>query len=176
MSVPISLTVNYIDDAAIYSSKVRIDCSRSLQEILNRDITGLVPQLLEIQKHRIQSEKLLKLTDLGRPFPMIKRRSGANCIIRPRVLRQIQGPSLQKNYIAVSYPWGSSSEDPVGEYEIELKRINRRILNTVRDAVLNGVIKYAVCHGIHLIWIDQECINQDDFREKETALLSMDIV
>lgn len=57
-----------------------------------------------------------------------------------------------------------------------MKRINRRILNTVRDAVLDGVIKYAVCHGIHLIWIDQECINQDDFREKETALLSMDLV
>ena len=151
---------------------MQIDCGRSLQDIQNRKPTGLVPQLLKIQRHRIRSEKSLELAFLCR---LDSRSRGAKCS-RPRVLRRIQGRSFQKHYIAVSYPWGFSSKNPVGGYKIELEGTNRWIPNAVHDAVLDRVMNYAVCHGIDLIWIDQECINQNDFDEKETAMQSMDLV
>lgn len=83
-------------------------------------------------------------------------------------------------YIAVSYCWERSNlewftdhiEKPI---EILEAGIGKRP-SVVPPDVLHRSIAYAKHQDINAIWIDQECINQDDDIEKEYGIQSMDIV
>jgi hypothetical protein len=48
--------------------------------------------------------------------------------------------------------------------------------NKAPKKVLDRAIAFAEFHNIHLIWIDQECIDQDDRTVKECGIQSMDLV
>ena len=78
--------------------------------------------------------------------------------------------------MAISYPWEPSEfENPsTGGYTIgsEIGHCGNR----VRNVVLYRAIRYARAHDAELIWVDQECIDQDDSQDKETGIQSMDIV
>lgn len=83
-------------------------------------------------------------------------------------------------YIAVSYCWERPDvewftdliEEPI---EILEAGIGKRP-STVPPDVLHRSVAYAKHRGINAIWIDQECINQDDEIEKENGIQAMDIV
>lgn len=83
-------------------------------------------------------------------------------------------------YIAVSYCWDRSnlewfsnlSKGPIKILEAD---IGKRI-STVPPDVLHRSVAYAKHRDINAIWIDQECINQDDEIEKEIGIQAMDIV
>ena len=83
-------------------------------------------------------------------------------------------------YIAVSYCWQRSnlewftdlSEEPI---EIVEAGIGKRPSIAPLD-VLRRSVAYAKHRDINAIWIDQECINQDDEIEKEKGIQAMDIV
>lgn len=83
-------------------------------------------------------------------------------------------------YIAVSYCWERSnlewftdlSKEPI---EILEAGISKRP-STVPPDVLHRSVAYAKHRDINAIWIDQECINQDDEIEKENGIQAMDIV
>lgn len=163
------------------------DTPRSLEDIYNRRPGGLIPQLLEIQSHRIIAEKSFQLQCLRiLPWGRKRRRKAddQNIAYSPpsrRTLRRIQTSTYQskKNYVAISYPWRPCElyEKPdAGGYLIELGESEGQIRNTVRDVVLDRAIAYATHRGVDLIWVDQESINQDDADEQEKAVQSMDIV
>lgn len=83
-------------------------------------------------------------------------------------------------YIAVSYCWDRSnlewfsdlSEEPIKILEAGISKRT----STVPPDVLHRSVAYAKHRDINAIWIDQECINQDDEIEKETGIQAMDIV
>jgi hypothetical protein len=80
------------------------------------------------------------------------------------------------HYIAISYCWQQPGDNmPVEKpYDIMTKR-GRRKGRAPRN-VVNRAIKYASRYGIRLIWIDQECIEQDNREDKENGIQSMDLV
>lgn len=53
---------------------------------------------------------------------------------------------------------------------------NFDVSTKVRDCVLHRTNKYAEHHSAELIWIDDECINQDNPDEYEMAMQSMDLI
>ncbi|KAH7191777.1 uncharacterized protein B0J16DRAFT_393790 [Fusarium flagelliforme] len=87
-----------------------------------------------------------------------------------------------RHYVSVSYCWPSRAKDengnPIavkGTYQI------REPDGTVRasrasDDVIDRAIDFAQSCGLRLIWIDQECLPQEDNEEREISLQAMDIV
>lgn len=83
-------------------------------------------------------------------------------------------------YIAVSYCWNRVNvEWFTGDIEVPMEvlrqDIGRRPSHVPPD-VLHRSLAYATHRGVNAIWIDQECINQDDPIDKENGVQAMDIV
>ncbi|KAI9878596.1 MAG: hypothetical protein M1830_000456 [Pleopsidium flavum] len=86
-----------------------------------------------------------------------------------------------REYVAVSYCWGQQggSRDPAAggldatPYLVQTKQAVREARN---PSVLEKAIKYAADHDVGLIWIDQDCIQQDNAQEKEEQIQSMHMV
>ncbi|RYP20412.1 hypothetical protein DL765_002788 [Monosporascus sp. GIB2] len=85
--------------------------------------------------------------------------------------------TLAEPYIAISYCWGRtwSRADPL------LIRVPSRDGPKVRETkasrdVLLRSLEYAAAKGVKRIWIDQECIHQDDDEDKKDALQNMHLV
>jgi hypothetical protein len=87
-------------------------------------------------------------------------------------------PRSGPDYVAVSYTWEPSEGEAIatGGYSIECRDKQEFIPTGVRDVVLDRVVKYARHYGCKYFWIDKECINQDDSKQKELAIQSMDLV
>ncbi|KAI5783958.1 heterokaryon incompatibility protein-domain-containing protein [Pyronema domesticum] len=84
-------------------------------------------------------------------------------------------------YIAVSYCWSAQSDYSTEETSFVMQDIgngNTTVLrpNRARPEVLIRSFQYAAVHGIRKIWIDQECIDQNDPIDKEMGIQSMDLV
>ena len=83
-------------------------------------------------------------------------------------------------YVAVSYCWNRahSAWSPGNDdkpLQVICENRSRRPTNAPSD-VLYRSIAYAKAQNINAIWIDQECINQNDPVEKEMAIQEMDMV
>jgi hypothetical protein len=84
-----------------------------------------------------------------------------------------------RDYVAVSYTWSPSDGENAesGGYErITDDDPPQEIPCSVRDTVLGRVWSFANYVGCSSIWIDKECIDQQDKAKKEAAIQSMDIV
>ncbi|KAI1345653.1 heterokaryon incompatibility protein-domain-containing protein [Xylaria sp. FL0043] len=83
----------------------------------------------------------------------------------------------EHDYVALSYTWDppSQSEEEYGEYYVE-SRDGGILQSQVRNSVFERVIKYMVYFDLHRLWIDRECIQQEDGTKKETAVQAMDLV
>ena len=83
-----------------------------------------------------------------------------------------------RHYIAVSYCWQHGSgknKAALNPYYIFDGKNTR--LNKAPHEILARAISFALTAiGHHLIWIDQECIDQDDRNDKEFGIQSMDQV
>ena len=77
------------------------------------------------------------------------------------------------HYVAISYCWKVQTEMKP-QYAVQTEKGMRN--NKARSDILSRAIKFAAYHGIRLIWIDQECIDQDDREDKEEGIQSMDLV
>ncbi|KAI4217658.1 MAG: hypothetical protein LQ351_000254 [Letrouitia transgressa] len=82
-------------------------------------------------------------------------------------------------YVAVSYCWKRELVWPVVDdhnaHEVFCEDLSKRHTIAPYD-ILCRSITYAKAHGVHAVWIDQECIDQSDTRDKEAAIQEMDIV
>ena len=109
------------------------------------------------------------------------------CDLIPPFQKGYEYPSLEltsadllagcRHYVAVSYCWSTSEErqaETGKTYTIETAQGPRA--NKAPSAILDRAIAYAAEYGLGLIWIDQECIDQDDRDDKENGIQSMDLV
>ncbi len=77
------------------------------------------------------------------------------------------------HYVAISYCWKGQKEAKP-KYVVQTEKGMRN--NIAPSEILSRAIKFAAYHGVRLIWIDQECIVQDDREDKEEGIQSMDLV
>lgn len=84
----------------------------------------------------------------------------------------------ETNYLAVSYCWSSveNSESPQGRPPYSIQTTNGVRSVRAPRSVLERSISYAVTQGIRFIWIDQECIDQEDHLDLEQGVQCMDQV
>lgn len=83
-------------------------------------------------------------------------------------------------YVAVSYCWDRDIADWYdvdSDLPIEIIQQNGSTKRSrMPSDVLYRAFRYAKSRSIDAIWIDQECINQDDPADKEDAIQAMDLV
>ncbi|KAG4431450.1 hypothetical protein IFR05_013062 [Cadophora sp. M221] len=84
------------------------------------------------------------------------------------------------HYIAVSYCWrqpkNNISKTDNRSYKVYTNATGESRVNKAPTAILDRAIAYASYYGIRFIWIDQECIDQDDRLDQEVGIQSMDLV
>lgn len=100
---------------------------------------------------------------------------------RIRRLLPVESDELPEccHFVAVSYCW-TSQGDSVSQPEEEpyLVREENGTIRPIRAqrATIDRVVSFAKENGFRMIWIDQECIEQDNPSEKELAIQAMDCV
>ncbi|KAI0116856.1 hypothetical protein F4814DRAFT_439428 [Daldinia grandis] len=180
------------------------DTSLPLGLIRDRTSSSLISSVLKIvNDHIVSKENWLKFVEClyvakDNEEPSGKRRRVENGsiaadsseLLRRRYLnlmdanreRYIKG----RPYIAVSYTWQPSKEEEAEEES--RKETARRCLveprnagepalaHKVRPMIWNRVLNYAEHVGCKDIWIDKECIDQENEAEKEAAIQSMHLV
>jgi hypothetical protein len=91
-----------------------------------------------------------------------------------RDYRIVQAPGC-RHYIAVSYRWREKSCIPVSQaYGREHATLDTSF-GTFEDVVRRSAT-FARTYGYRLLWIDQECIAQDDPGDMTAGLQAMDVV
>lgn len=84
----------------------------------------------------------------------------------------------EKNYLAVSYCWDSfevsDGTRACTPYRIRTDRGIRP--SRAPSSVLERSVSYAITRGVPFVWIDQECIDQDDSNDLEQGIQCMDQV
>ncbi|KAI9859243.1 MAG: hypothetical protein M1813_007017 [Trichoglossum hirsutum] len=79
-----------------------------------------------------------------------------------------------EHYVAISYRWPGRDVKLEEAYAVRTSNGDRK--NRAPKTILDRAIRFAMEVGLKLIWIDQECIEQDDRLDKELGIQSMDQV
>ncbi|KAL2068075.1 hypothetical protein VTL71DRAFT_16173 [Oculimacula yallundae] len=86
------------------------------------------------------------------------------------------------HFVAVSYCWPPPQYDGEGNFiqhkgEYSVKDLNGNVRpNRAPEDVITRAVRFAAQNGIRFIWIDQECIDQEDPEDKELGIQVMDKV
>jgi len=108
--------------------------------------------------------------------------SAADCEVdfKPELLLTDAGALAGcEHYIAITYCWQQLAATEDSDIRLQSPAGYRiTTASGVRDnkapaTVIHRAISYAAAHGYRLIWIDQECIEQDDSAEKERTIQAM---
>ncbi|KAK4224083.1 heterokaryon incompatibility protein-domain-containing protein [Podospora fimiseda] len=95
-------------------------------------------------------------------------------------MRYVPGPGrlFAEPYVAISYRWGlrPNQQDPL-TIKVPPRKDHPvfRKARASRDVLLRS-LEYAEANGSKRIWIDQECIHQDDEDDKKDAMQNMHLV
>lgn len=84
-------------------------------------------------------------------------------------------------YIAVSYCWGNEADQNGAPLRIQIPSKQQPGAKEIRNVrassnILRRSLAFAAAKGIKRVWIDQECIHQDDEKDKVTAIQCMHLV
>jgi Heterokaryon incompatibility protein (HET) len=174
------------------SHHISDDQSRSYCEI-HESSSDLRQTMLEIAQHSslrsrsrgwVNTMRFLEtdenhqaLDKLDRSRPSSLDSSSYEILLRLKDCSILADPSA---YVAVSYCWNRENIkwfDAGGALHIKFVQKNGSARPCVIPAdVLHRVLAYSKAREINAIWIDQECINQEDPIDKEDGIQSMDIV
>ncbi|GAP85934.1 putative HET-domain-containing protein [Rosellinia necatrix] len=161
---------------------------------------SIVSAVLDTQRHAITRQNWIKsleclyLSDDRDSEPTGKRQQLSNgesvaSFSTPELLRRtyldpVSDPERGREYVAVSYTWEFSDEEEeqescrsFGGYLVESRRTGEPAQpSDVRDVVWERVLRYSEHVKCDTIWIDRECIDQDNPKEKEAAIQNMHLV
>ncbi|KAI2638208.1 heterokaryon incompatibility protein-domain-containing protein [Xylaria nigripes] len=168
-----------------------------IRDSLATTTENIVSAVLDIQGHAlsrnnwINSLECLRLDDDRDDEPTGKRQKLANgqsksSSYASELLERITlNPLSDSDYVAVSYTWAPSEEEKEmseecqesGRYFVESREVGQPAQpSLIRNLVWERALQYAGYVGCDVIWIDRECIEQEDSREKETAIQNMHLV
>ncbi|KAI1757216.1 heterokaryon incompatibility protein-domain-containing protein [Xylaria castorea] len=105
-------------------------------------------------------------------------------LLRRTYLDPVSDSERGREYVAVSYTWDLSEDEEeqescqsFGGYLIESRKTGEPAQpSNVRDVVFKRALYYAEHMKCETIWIDRECVDQDEANEKETAIQNMHLV
>ncbi|KAI1312392.1 heterokaryon incompatibility protein-domain-containing protein [Xylaria venustula] len=161
---------------------------------------SIVSAMLDIQRHAITRNNWIKSLEClylatdrdGEPTGKRQRlANGQNTasfytpeLLRRTYLDPVSDPERGREYVAVSYTWEFSDEEEeqescrsFGGYLIESRKTGELAQpSNVRDVVWERVLRYAQHVKCETIWIDRECVDQENTKEKETAIQNMHLV
>ncbi|KAI2470037.1 hypothetical protein F4781DRAFT_198440 [Annulohypoxylon bovei var. microspora] len=172
------------------------DTSLPLSQVRDRNYSSIISSVLDIRKQAITRENWLKSLEClylaeDNEEPSGKRRrvaegsitTNASDLLRRRYLNPVSNTEKGTDYVAVSYTWEPSKEEEEAkggtgrQYLVEPRRAGEPALpSEVRDVVWNRVLNYANHVECENIWIDRECIDQQDGVAQEEAIQSMHLV
>lgn len=154
------------------------DTHRSLDELRAPRPTSLVAEMLEIQKRATRLPRDFAWTEDLKCLSICsgKRYDLDLCQPAKALFRDVL-PRHSREYVAVSYPCTPSQYESgkTGGYKI-VDHVGNVQEAKVRDGVLDRATRYARSRKVSTIWIDQECIDQEDANAKKAAMRSMDMV
>jgi len=171
----------------------RSDTRVTLSQIHGRNPSKFVNQLLDLQNLTTSREKarkwvsqlrFLSLTGMREDDePARKRCRVAGDSETPHVpVRRVPLTRRHEDdgtepYIAVSWRWNDPLNQSSAAYEYHIQRPGKSPhRSTVPDLCLDRATAFAQAHGINLIWIDKECIYQEEEQDKEVGIQAMDLV
>jgi hypothetical protein len=125
-----------------------LDCEDFLPEALAKDVCAAEHGKAEQSCHCASYQG----------FDIVSTTSGRRIPLRLTSLGELLGCS---HYLSVSYRWPQDKPFEEERYEIILPS-NRRRKSNVPAWLLDRIITYAASQGYKLIWIDQECVDQED--------------
>ncbi|KAJ9658007.1 hypothetical protein H2198_003976 [Neophaeococcomyces mojaviensis] len=149
------------------------DLAVSLRELRERYGEDFIQILLRIQNHSYSKGRSIRWMEELEVLTLCSRRDATH---DTAWFKREHIP--HNNYIALSYVWNRSP------YEQDLTTYTRRIksaskgerLSKVRDSALDRVVNYMENYEIKRLWVDRECINQEDRDERQAAIQSMDLL
>ncbi|GAW18261.1 hypothetical protein ANO14919_077350 [Xylariales sp. No.14919] len=179
------------------------DTAEPLGQVRDSNATSeesLISAVLDIQRHAVTRSNWIKslecvylATDRDSE-PTGKRRRLTNGesvasyytpeLLRRTIIDPVSDPERGREYVAVSYTWDSSSKEETqescrsfGGYFIESRKVDEPAQpSNVRDVVWERALHYAEHVKCETIWIDRECVDQENAKEKETAIQNMHLV
>ena len=174
------------------------DTDRTLSEIHESSTQMLVKQIVEIQKHTTSRNgskewaERLRFVNISGVFTenvnhsRKRRRTTRNDGDYPfdnhsvRVLPLTDRLPVSRNpYVAISWRW--SSDLPLGQsatgHRYQIQRPKEQPHHSkVPDIYFDRAIRFAQARGIRLLWIDKECIYQENEDDQATGIQGMDLV
>ncbi|KAF2819247.1 HET-domain-containing protein [Ophiobolus disseminans] len=181
------------------------DVKRQIAEVLphiKARSYDAVPNFTFLAIEDTKEEKLVKLTEdstlsesasSGSETSWNENKDGEHC--RAYLWEDVEDPDLQltlirtgdpmhstmKGYLAVSYCWPSSQDNTDHLEPLNLPVTIKEVDGATRPAralphIIRRAIRHAADLGFKYIWLDQECINQNDPDEKEASIQCMDHV
>lgn len=172
------------------------DTGLTLAEIHDASVQKLIDQLIQIQRHTISREKAEAWADRLRFLSIsgIASEGEKTSKRRRRVSRKPQDESQsfkilpltgrwlvskRNAYISISWRWRQDlpADETAGwsRYRVQ-RRKEQPHISKVPDIYLDRAIRFAKSHGVRLLWVDAECIHQEDPEDQETGIQSMDMV
>lgn len=177
---------------------MELDSEKSFGSIHNSDGTTFTARIVEISKHTIPREKTQKwarslrflspVEEAPAASPTVDRTRDCNCPPwRPFALVDAEQDSLfltdatkdftcQEHYVAVSYCWKSQKGEQQEDKRFKIRTREGIRKGTAPREIVERAVKFAASVGARFIWIDQECIRQDNREDKELGIQSMDLV
>jgi hypothetical protein len=169
------------------------DTRVTLSQIHGGNPSKLVNQLLDLQKLTASREKarkwvsqlrFLSLTGMREDNePARKRCRVTGDSETPRVpvrrvpLTRRHEDNGREPYIAVSWRWEHPLNQSTADYEYHIQRPGKYPhRSTVPGLCLDRAIAFAQAHRINLIWIDKECIYQEEEQDRNVGIQAMDLV
>lgn len=163
------------------------DLGDSLSTIRRHYQQPLVTLLLDVQKTEMQHLKSAEFMQALECLYFSTENNALNSSARstrsgdthlPTILmRRPINTDNETDYVAVSYTWQYPLPlvQPCGKYSVQ-SREGEFLRSKVRDSVFERVGKYMMHFNLRYLWIDQECLVQEDGEEKRTAIQAMDLV
>jgi hypothetical protein len=171
------------------------DTDVTLSQIHGGRFSNLVNQLIILQDHTISREpaeewvarlRFLAIDDMDEDDGRARKRrrlSGGSETphhpVRTIPLAERHEDDGTKPYIAVSWRWNYQKplKENMGAYEYLIQRPGKFPHSSkVPNVCLDRAIRFAQTHKIRLIWIDKECIHQEDEKDQNLGIQAMDMV
>ncbi|KAI0815407.1 Tetratricopeptide repeat-domain-containing protein [Xylaria sp. FL0064] len=163
------------------------DLGDSLSTIRRHYQQPLVTLLLDIQKTEVQHLKSAEfmqaleclyfptqndVLNLSARLTRIEDARPSTILMRRRI-----NTVNERGYAAISYTWHHPLPlmQPCGKYFVQSRK-GEFLQSDIQDSVFERVEKYMIHFNLRYLWIDQECLVQEDGEEKTTAIQAMDLV
>jgi len=165
------------------------DLSCPFHELNDIQRIGLISQMMEIQKHKLDNEKSMNwyrntvyLTCNQLPkyqYDVGTRSEEVVNTLRNTLVRQRCNDAIpMESVLSVSYTWEKSKfeEQKPLEFWITDRGQSTQEQSKVRGTVVSRILTYVEHSDVSGFWIDKDCIDQRDKVDEAIAIQSMDLI